>query len=345
MIEPPEGGRTAHADASAPAEPAIGGPSGPAPRRRPGAVRRTSTIDMRWPAGPGARLRLDGRARDLLTPADGAAPRVLDSARLTAGFEPASRTVEWLETFPRRPGTDALTGARGGRHSRGLLASVMADEAAAGTGLYLLLDDIAGATLIAGFAYSRWFPRDELAVIRRPPPRPMTGVCTGFMPGSGALMPDGAPVLERHTEAVPEVDEDDDPWSWHEVERITEMSMRRARRIDVRIDGGRILIDSMFQDSATEPGGGRAAVHEYRLTGEADLGSGVVERLDADPRVLPYRECPLASRNVDALVGVALRDLRGEVLRRLRGVAGCTHLNDAIRALAEVPALVRSLQG
>lgn len=31
------------------------GPSGPAPVRRPGSIRRTSTIDMHWPDGPGDR--------------------------------------------------------------------------------------------------------------------------------------------------------------------------------------------------------------------------------------------------------------------------------------------------
>jgi len=43
------------------------------------------------------------------------------------------------------------------------------------------------------------------------------------------------------------------------------------------------------------------------------------------------------------MVGTPLADMREEVLTRLPGVAGCTHLNDALRALAEVPALTRHL--
>jgi hypothetical protein len=39
-----------------------------------------------------------------------------------------------------------------------------------------------------------------------------------------------------------------------------------------------------------------------------------------------------------------LADLRQLVLERLRGTAGCTHLNDALRALAEVPHLVALLE-
>nr|WP_228819974.1 DUF2889 domain-containing protein [Nocardia abscessus] len=318
------------------------GPLGPAPRRRPGSVRRTSTIDMRWPAGPGTQLRLDGRVRDLRTPLGGGPPEILDFAGFAAGVEAATRMLEWLETVPEHPGTEALIGLRGGSNSRGVLAEVMDAEAAAGAGSYLLLDDIAGATLIAGFAYSRWFSEGEVATINRPPLRPMTGVCTGFMPGSGALMPDGTGRWDRHTAPVPELDAGDDSWAWHELERITAMSMRRARRIDVWLENETIMIDSMFQDSATVPGGGRVAVHEYRLTGEADP-HGTVRRLDAEPRVLPYHECPLAARGLESLIGLPLRQLRTEVLNRLPGAAGCTHLNDAARALAEVPALVRSL--
>ena len=57
------------------------------------------------------------------------------------------------------------------------------------------------------------------------------------------------------------------------------------------------------------------------------------------PRVLPYDECPLAVRNVAALAGLPLSELRGAVLERLRGPLGCTHLNDMLRALADVPVL------
>lgn len=120
--------------------------------------------------------------------------------------------------------------------------------------------------------------------------------------------------------------------------------MRRARRIDVRVTD-HIEIDSMFQDSATTPQGGRVAVHEYHVHATADWRTGCLTRVSADPRVLPYVECPLAASNVDRLVGVPLADLRSEVLERLKGIDGCTHLNDALRALAEVPVLAGHLVG
>jgi hypothetical protein len=59
--------------------------------------------------------------------------------------------------------------------------------------------------------------------------------------------------------------------------------------------------------------------------------------------VLPYVECPGAASNVDRLVGVALGDLRAEVLNLLKGIDCCTHLNDALRSLAEAPILVEKI--
>lgn len=115
--------------------------------------------------------------------------------------------------------------------------------------------------------------------------------------------------------------------------------MRRARRMDVRRLDTRIVIDAAFQDSATTPSGGRAVVHEYRLSATADAQSLRLLSVEAEPRVLPFVECPSATANLSRLLGTRLPELRDKVLAELRGTAGCTHLNDAVRALAEVPAL------
>jgi hypothetical protein len=201
--------------------------------------------------------------------------------------------------------------------------------------------------LISGFAYSQWpaeWPADwverrgERTSMRR-----MEGICIGFQPGSSALAEDGGSRFIhdiRRVEPLPLVG---DPIGWHHLEQISVVSMRRARRIDVMVAGGVIEIDAMFQDSATVPAGGRVAVHEYGLTATADVGSGRLLAVSAEPRVLPYRECPLAAASAQQLVGVRLDALREEVLDRLAGTAGCTHLNDALRALAEVPALAAHL--
>ena len=45
-----------------------------------------------------------------------------------------------------------------------------------------------------------------------------------------------------------------------------------------------------------------------------------------------------------AILDAPLADLRDVVLERLARTRGCTHLNDALRALAEVPALIEALE-
>lgn len=323
-----------------PDKPVARGPAGSAPPRRPGSIRRTASIDMLWSDGAGGPLRLIGRCRDLLTPADGPS-RVLAEDELRAQVA-ADRTIAAIEAVPPRPSIGGLAGARGGGGLRKLVAETLPQERTAGTPLYLLLDDLAPATLIAGFAFSQWPAEQEAFMSRRTLPLSMEGVCIGLRPESTALS-GGRPNPRQQHVPVPPLAHPDDPIGWHRLDQVGGISARRARRIDVRA-GDVIEIDAMFQDSATTPDGSRVAVHEYVLTATADPGTGELLSLRADPRVLPYpEECPLAAMNVHRLVGKSLTGLRRAVIDELRGTAGCTHLNDALRALAEVPALARHL--
>ena len=63
--------------------------------------------------------------------------------------------------------------------------------------------------------------------------------------------------------------------------------------------------------------------------------------IEAQPGNLPYPECPGATANIQRLVGTPLAELRATVLERLAKTAGCTHLNDALRALADVHRLLQ----
>ena len=98
-----------------------------------------------------------------------------------------------------------------------------------------------------------------------------------------------------------------------------------------------------FQDTASRADGSRVAVHEYCLQATIDTVSGTLTRLDAEPHILPYPECPNAIANLDRLIGTPVKELRTTVLKRLARIEGCTHLNDAVRSLAEVPVLANYL--
>jgi len=321
----------------------VRGPAGPAPLRRAGSIRRTATLDMTWPDGWSGQLRLDGNARDAATLAAGAAPRVRAEASASVGVGP-EREIQDIRVTPARAGIERLVGCRGGGHLRAALEDVLPGERRAGTPLYLLLDDISGSSLIAGFAWSRWREGWMERPGRRRERPSMEGICIGFRPGSSALgeMVQGPP--SHRTRPVGPLVHPDDPDGWHALPELPAVSMRRARRIDVWLEGGVIAIDAAFQDSAGDPEHGRVAVHEYRIAATADPASGKLLSVVPDPRVLPFMECPSAAGRAADLAGAPLAELRSVVLERLAKTNGCTHLNDALRALAEVPVLLDELR-
>jgi hypothetical protein len=113
--------------------------------------------------------------------------------------------------------------------------------------------------------------------------------------------------------------------------------LRRRRRIDVT-PGDPVVVDATFRDTYGAPDG-EGILHEYRVhaTVSAD---GLLASLSAEPRVLPWPECPVAADHVGALVGTPVADLARETGRTLTGLGSCTHLNDLLRSLSCVPRLV-----
>jgi hypothetical protein len=318
--------------------------AGWAPLRRPGSVRRTTSIDSDWPEGFGAPWALTGRARDLLTPVEGA-PRVL----ATGGFRILSsprREILAIDGEPDHDRVQALVGLRAGGASRAALAERLGDRR--GTPLYQLLDDFAGASLVAGWIWSQW--RDDW--MKRegsgdgqaaPAARSMVDVCTGFAAGAESLEQDGRPGGDQSSTAVLPLQNPDDPDGWHVMPDQHGPQMRRARRIDIWCEGGLLKVDAGFQDSGSDPSGGRTAIHEYRVFAEIEPVTGALVALQALPLVLPYRECPGASIKATRLIGKPVGDFRATVLETLPSTLGCTHLNDVLRALADVPALAAPL--
>ena len=315
------------------------------PPRRHGSVRRTSTVLMSWPSGPGGELHLRGRARDLLTPTQGDAA-VIATADLLA-VTGRERDIQRIESDPTVPGLDRLVGCRAGGSFRAAIASELPGEMEQGTPLHLLLDDLAGSTLISGFTLILWgevFPEVLEHMKIGAGTRVMRDVCSGFRDGSAAIKADGTMSgLHQNVTPTNRIDDPADPLSWHELDPHPPMAMRRARRIDVWHDGEELRIDSMFRDSVWNPDGQEVALHEYEIFGAADGASGILQSVTAVPRVLPYAECPGAAPNASWLTGTDLRALRVEVIQQLRNADCCTHLNDGLRALAEVPILASAL--
>jgi hypothetical protein len=299
---------------------------------------------MFWPAGLGTELHLKGRARDLQTPFTGE-PTVVRNADLYA-VTGRERDIQSIEAEPAPAGLQRLLGCRAGGNLRRAIAEELPDEAARGTPLHLLLDDMAGSTLIAGFVYFRWaeqFP-DFHERLANGPKRVMRDICSGFRDGASSILDDGSlSYLPQNTAHPASLVDQADPLGWHELDDHPEIAMRRARRIDVWDEDGRLQIDAMFRDSCWDPDGQESVVHEYQLFGEADRATGVLLSVTANPRVLPYLECPGAAPNASWMAGTELRAMRTEVLDRLRNTDCCTHLNDGLRSLAEVPVLAAAL--
>lgn len=325
-------------------------PYGHSPPRRPHSVRRTSTLVTTWPDGQGELRRIHGRARDILTGARLDDARVLATGEFDARLDNA-RVIRAIESLPPSPDMAALVGAKGGGHLRAVLAQAISQEKAAGSPLYLILDDISGASLVGAWVMLRWLePSQRQQLIKAfesgagPIGRSMENVCIGFATGSSAMDANGTPHPEQnHCDVVPLVNPQD-PQGWHAFDVPTEMSMCRARRIDVWLEDEHVCAQAYFQDSGSMPDGGRVAVHEYLVHAVAERDSGILRNLQAQPHILPYPECPSAPGNIGRLVGTPLAELREQVIERLPGNLGCTHLNDVLRSLAEVPVLAAALQ-
>ncbi|MBW8753673.1 MAG: DUF2889 domain-containing protein [Sphingomonadales bacterium] len=323
----------------------------PAPARPANSVRRTSSIDVSWPDGEeGGRLFV-GRVRDYLTPTAGAPGKVLDQAEFRARLTD-DKTITAITVEPPFAGADRLVGMRGGNHLRLFIKETLPELIASGAPIYLALDDISGTALVSAFAWSHWhgdflermrarMGEEELARLMSD----RVNVCWGLKEGNSGVSGEGPKRDVAETEAG-DVRNPADPEGWHELYDPEGPGFRRARRIDVTRDAaaGLIRIDAAFQDSVRLKTGGRGAIHEYNLKVTADAETLEILTLEPEARILPFSECPGAIRNAKGLIGSRISDVRASVLAQLRGPEGCTHLNDALRALAEVPKLAGYLE-
>lgn len=288
------------------------GPHHPVVSLPPGAVRRTTVVDTAWADWDTGRTRLSLRASDSTG----------ESVAFTVDVEMAMG-----EILATDDGPEAIVGATLRAGWGRFLAATFPEEAAARTLTYSLLDDLNGAFFVAGYAalrdgiYAVPPDRVEEAAARQ------ADVCIGWATGSDMYVtlttkgynavPVGpvAPVLDDGGASL----------------GVRDMRRRRTLDVSPRDDGGFDVV-SHFRDSY-QADDHEMVLHEWLLS--ATVHDGVITSIDAEPRTLPWRECPGASASASAVVGTTLATAR----RDLVGPTTCTHLTSTLRALADVQAL------
>jgi hypothetical protein len=306
------------------------------PSLHPGTVRRTSTIDTH-PDGSG-RFHADLRARDVRIEADGTVEVVDDvavRAQLRAG------AIDDITGDDDR--LQRLRGSRVGSGFRATVDALLRGDVERATALYLLLDDWVGAALVSGYGTLH-------AAIVDGTEQPMSdhvadhlaGICSGFAPDAAVvdftrrnlLMPCGI-----GPQAPPLAGPTDD--ALHPTEPLRAHGMRRLRRLDlVPHDVDSATFDAHFRDSHVDGSGAETILHEYTVTGHVGLGTRSIHRVDAAARVLPWQECPGAVASAARVNGMSIGELRTRVRTEFVGVTTCTHLNDTLRSLGDLGALI-----
>jgi hypothetical protein len=315
-------------------------------------VRRTTSIDTVRPEGPGGTLVVDARGRDLRTDRhDAGRAEVLGEVALTLRLEAASHSVLDVRVdgaggqAADSPDPRSLLGARVGSGFRRLLDEAMPAERDRGSIVHLLLDDLVGAVLVSGYSllHADALPRQAGlldAMVAR-----LGDQCSGWALDGGfiANLRDTGRLATPHgPPAPPLASRGGDALAWHDMAPLPPDATRRRRRLDLLAPDtdGIHAVDAHFRDSHVDGSGNETVVHEYAVGGSVDARRRLIVDLWARALVLPWTECPAAVASAERLRGTTFDDLRRRVRRELVGTASCTHLNDTLRSLADLGALL-----
>ena len=213
--------------------------------------------------------------------------------------------------------------------------------------LGLLLDDVSGAMIAAGYVHTMQGLTDPAARAARGDAVPeyaarqlgQSDLCSGWR-SDGAMM-----VSIRAGEAmqflpVPPVDARPEGAAAWPAAEIPVPGLRRHRRIDVAPEGEVWRVDAWFRDTYRDPDGACGVLHEYTVEALIDARDHTVREVRAIPHALPWHECPAAADAVVQLVGLPVEGLRSSVPKTLQGIESCTHLTNELRELADLPTMV-----
>jgi hypothetical protein len=311
-------------------------PTTSTPSRVPGSARRASYVDMIWLPAAGfeasaeSRLVVRAAARDIATGADGGGT-VLDEATLTAWIGDRNQILrlEVDAAGAALDGVDSLLGRVAGRGFRAAAREVAGERWAEPVGL--LLDDLPVAVLIAGYG-------QLVAGKVRGAPDHMRDLCSGWRSDGTMIraIDAGEPFPVPGVAPAPDLSRADDPLAVQPTLPLPLGALRRRRRVDL-LPGEPAPVDATFRDTYQTPDG-EGVLHEY-IVRTTFGSSGALGDVSAEPRVLPWIECPAAAAHAARVSGALASDLARLVPTALTGLSSCTHLNDLLRSLTCLPRL------
>jgi hypothetical protein len=253
------------------------------------------------------------------------------------------RRLTTLSTSPDVPGLQDLVGHAVASGFRGRVDAAAPELVVSGSVLYQMLDDLPGASLVSGHAFisARAEPMAQMSREHA-----SVDLCAGWATDATILLEidEFGRVPGVTGPVAPPLPSADDPDSWHDLGPLHVHAMRRARRIDVwRATPDTLAVTGIFRDSYVEADGVETALHEYAIDVTVDAETMTAIESTATPHALPWVECPRAADSASRIVGQELSPLRTAVRRQFTGISTCTHLNDQLRSLADVPALASHL--
>jgi hypothetical protein len=325
------------------------------PRRRPGSVRRTLTVDGDRPDGAFGDVEIEGRGRDLMTRPDGSA-RIDGSEQVHVRADFVSdQAVKEIDGRPGDPELQSLIGVPSRRGFRAATSARLPHRAGDGSLLIAILDEVPIVTSLSRMALRRrgavsFRPNDANFLGNRGTAAAVSWTaynveCAGWAPGTtmSRRAASGEDPTVGESLLSPPILRADDELAWHDVAPLPPDGFRRWRRADMWRTGpdqSLIEIDGWWRDTYVAEDGTLRIVHEYSVRLTVDERSLVVLAAAAEPRVLPAPECSRAAGSTRLLDGCRLDELGPRSRKELTGFSTCTHLTDELHALGDLASLV-----
>jgi hypothetical protein len=299
------------------------------PPRIPGSIRRSSHIGVQT-SGEQPDVVVHGAVRDVRTDAEGDG-HIVGEASLDCVVAP-DRTVTSITSDLAAPALPQLVGRVAHRGWRAAAREVVDADSP----LSSLLDDVPIALLLSSYGALRQGSLDLPSV--QPLMQRMRNLCAGWASDATPMriIDSGDPMPLPGVVQVPDFDEAD-PLATERRLPLVRGEVRRIRRLDV-VPGDDVQIHASFRDTWCDGDGVEGVLHEYVLTATLDADRRVAT-VEAEPRVLPYTECTLAAASPARLIGQRIEDVAAEV-KATADTTTCTHLDDLLRSLDVVPALL-----